>query len=472
MLLGGVFLFYCGSIPAPSFLHQLALLFPFVGFGIYLLLFNKKWLLYLALLFTPLSLPFALPGDMKLSAPTELIALLLMGVTFFYLLRNKVHRAFLNHPFTSILLIDLFWQIVCSIASTHPDVSFKRIVMRSIFLMVFYFLVGGWSFDAPRKNIRLFLLYAFGLIPVIYFTLMTHAHHDFNPRAAYNICSPYYNDHTIYGACLAFVLPLLIVLILHSKKLGFSLPLRIALTLTTIIVGTAEILALSRAAWLSLVVAVGFVFLLRLKVKITGVIVLLGILTITTFSMREILYEQIAETATVSNDGNVTNHLTSVTNIQTDVSNLERINRWYCAWNMFLDKPHMGFGPGTYQFEYATYQTPEYKTYISTTHGDRGNAHSEYLTYLSETGWPGIIVFFVLVFYSVHLGMMSYYHFRGIDRVVVLGILLGLITFYIHGLFNSFLDQDKMAVLVFAALSTLVVFDLKRKRQLNGVASE
>ena len=51
-------------------------------------------------------------------------------------------------------------------------------------------------------------------------------------------------------------------------------------------------------------------------------------------------------------------HISSMTNIKSDASNLERINRWNCAIRMFEDKPIFGFGPGTYMFVYAPYQKP------------------------------------------------------------------------------------------------------------------
>ena len=80
------------------------------------------------------------------------------------------------------------------------------------------------------------------------------------------------------------------------------------------------------------------------------------------------------------------------TNISTDASNLERINRWQAAIRMYEDHPVLGFGPGTYQFEYAPYQMSQEKTAISTNAGDRGNAHSEYIGPLSEEGLPGMLL--------------------------------------------------------------------------------
>ena len=82
-----------------------------------------------------------------------------------------------------------------------------------------------------------------------------------------------------------------------------------------------------------------------------------------------------------------------MSNITTDASNLERINRWKSALRLFAERPTLGWGPGTYQFEYASYQNYYEKTIISTNSGNKGNAHSEYLSILAESGWPGLLVF-------------------------------------------------------------------------------
>ena len=68
-----------------------------------------------------------------------------------------------------------------------------------------------------------------------------------------------------------------------------------------------------------------------------------------------------------------------------------------CAVRMFMDKPWVGHGPGTYMFLYAPYQRPSEKTIISTNGGNRGNAHGEYLSALCESGALGLLTFLGLL---------------------------------------------------------------------------
>ena len=105
-------------------------------------------------------------------------------------------------------------------------------------------------------------------------------------------------------------------------------------------------------------------------------------------------------------------HVQSMSNISTDASNVERINRWHSAFRMFDERPWFGWGPGTYMFEYAPFQKWSEKTIISTNFGEGGNAHSEYIGPLAEQGIMGPIVFILIgalvIFRASRLIIYSY----------------------------------------------------------------
>ena len=155
-----------------------------------------------------------------------------------------------------------------------------------------------------------------------------------------------------------------------------------------------------------------------------------------------------------------------MSNITTDASNLERINRWSCAIRMFEDKPVFGFGPGTYMFQYASYQLNKDRTIISTNAGDGGNAHSEYLGPLAESGVLGLLTFLLVIIVVIYTGVNAYTRIQ--DRrlkQLVLGALLGLITYYIHGFLNNFLDTDKLSVPFWGFTAIIVAVDIISKKQ-------
>jgi len=432
------------------------------------LLVRLPWYYYALIASIPLSLDLGVMGGAQLSFPAEGMLILLIPVC---LLFNRRYRQkfgeLLKHPLAILLVLDILFLIFISLFSTHIDVSFKRVFIRGLFFFGFFLMIQ--LFEDKNKLVWPWIFYAIGLIPVMYFTIQNHIHHEFNPRTVFNICTPYYSDHTLYGACLAFMIPMLAIVLIKRRLFQLSRPLFTILLVTFIFIVLSEILALSRAALISIVVAGLFSLLLKYRVRFIHLMLGLVVAGGVVWSISDQLYDSIQENESVSNDGELVNHFSSVTNVSTDASNLERVNRWVCALRMFEKKPFTGYGPGTYQFEYNQFQTLANKTYISTNTGDRGNAHSEYLTYLSETGIIGFLIFIGIIFVSVYMGMNNHYTVSDpVLKALNLGALLGLITFYFHGLFNSFIDQSKMAFLVFTALATIVWINQRVKLALKN----
>ena len=158
----------------------------------------------------------------------------------------------------------------------------------------------------------------------------------------------------------------------------------------------------------------------------------------------------------------------SMTNISTDVSNVERLNRWSCALRMFEEKPVFGYGPGTYQFLYAPFQKSSMKTVISTNFGDKGNAHSEYLGPLSEQGIIGALIVFALVLAVMFLGYRLVYTVKDKSiKVLTITLLMGMSTYFVHGFLNNFLDTDKASVPFWGFLAMLVCIDVYYKESEN-----
>tara|TARA_B100001287_G_scaffold261641_1_gene250865 strand:+ start:2840 stop:3394 length:555 start_codon:yes stop_codon:yes gene_type:complete len=162
---------------------------------------------------------------------------------------------------------------------------------------------------------------------------------------------------------------------------------------------------------------------------------------------------------------NLIEHFSSLSNISTDASNMERINRWKCALKMFKEKPVLGWGPSTYQFNYAPYQISNDKTIISTNFGDGGNAHSEYLGMLSESGIIGLLTLLLLLICVFFKIIKLYYHCSDIEiKRLLFALLISLSSYFIHSLFNNFLDMDKASIAVWASLAIIVSIEQNLKK--------
>lgn len=439
-----------------------------------LAIYSFDKLLYLVVLFTPLSLPLSqvmpgLPFDMYL--PTEP---LLFGIMLLFILKffasGKFDRDILVHPVSIAIYFSLLWILITSFTSTMPIVSFKFFLTRVWFIVGFYLLTA--KLFESGKNIEKFVwLYTLPLLIVISYATYRHLGYGlWNKQAANFVVHPLYNDHTAYGAALAMYLPFLFgfsfTKIYSPKMRGF---VRIVL----VIVFIGLILSYARAAWVSMVAAFGVWVLLRLKIRFKPLFIafLVTVAVILAFQTQILMY---LERNNTESSANLSEHVSSISNISSDASNLERINRWNCAIRMFKEKPFVGWGPGTYMFNYAPYQISAHRTIISTNSADGGNAHSEYLGPMAESGFMGMITFLILIGIVIYTAVHAYSrtHDKRL-KTIVMGALLGLITYYVHGILNNFLDTDKLSVPFWGFTAIIVAVDIyTRKASLTEVTGE
>ncbi|MCE2772367.1 MAG: O-antigen ligase family protein [Bacteroidetes bacterium] len=433
-------------------------LLPPMLFVILLALVALDKLLLLAVFVTPLSINLA-DNEVKigLSLPAEP---LLIGVLFVYMLRMlhdvRFDKRFVRHPVTIAIILNLLWMFITSVTSELPLVSFKFLLSRLWFVIPLYFV--GVHIFRDIANVRRFLwLYIIPLTIVIGYTLYQHWLYGFEEDPAHWVMSPFYNDHTAYGAALAMFFPALVA---FSWSKRYSSNIRIISLILLGIFAVALVFSYTRAAWLSLaaVFVLYFIFLFRIRFMYLFVPTALAAIVVM-LSWTEIQMKLEKNRQDTSDD--LAEHIQSISNISTDASNLERINRWNSAYRMFEERPVFGWGPGTYSFVYAPFQLSGEKTIISTNAGDMGNAHSEYIGPLCESGVLGTLTFLGIVVTIIWTGWRLYYKLTDkIHRGLMLSILLGMVTYFLHGALNNFLDTDKASVPFWGFAAMLVAADL------------
>ena len=426
----------------------------------------------LLLLLTPLSvqLRFLYPDlSVDLFLPTEpMLALLLIIVSFKLFVAGEGDRNFLKKPLTILIGISLGWMFLTSFTGTDILVSLKYSLARLWFVSAFYLL----SYELFRKAgfmEKSFKFLVAGMIPVIVYHLVRlGAAGLFNRQAAHSSTWPFFNDHTSFGAAVAFLLPLVIYFICSSRKTVWKL-----LYLSVLVIFIAGLVfSYSRAAWLSLAVAILFslVYLLKIPMKLAGVwlivIIAAGIL-----SWSSIITG--LKSNTQDSSANMLEHLNSISNISSDNSNLERINRWKCALRMMAEKPLLGTGPGTYQFEYAPYQLSHERSGISTNFGDGGNAHSEYLGAMSDSGIPAGLFYILILIMAFRMVHRAWKESPGLQtRFLSLALMAGIMTYVVHGGLNNFLDTDKISAPFWMFLSALLSLHPAKNKELLSTSPE
>jgi len=441
--------------------------FPILALLVYLAIFKLDVLYYIVIFLVPLSINLDELGvdlGVGIALPTEP---LIVGIMLIFILKlfydGSFDKQILKHPITKLIILHIFWMALTSITSSNPIVSVKFLLSRFWYVSVFFFIASQVLKSTKNQKIMIWL-YIFGFIPVLLYTFQQHSIRGFDQESANWVMNPFFNDHTSYGACLAMVFPFLLWQTFSQKIVGAK---RIIVFLVTLLFLVAIILSYTRAAWVSLIGAFGIFIILRFKIKTWVVLFVSFLAGIFFFSTKDSVLINLKSNKQDSSS-NLTEHVESISNVSSDASNLERINRWKSAWEMFQDKPIFGFGPGTYAFEYAPYQQSKDKTIISTNAGDGGNAHSEYLGPLSEEGLLGGLLMISIVITVTSAGVRIYKSTLSKEyRMIGLSVFLGLITYYLHGILNNFLDTDKASALFWGFSAILLVLDIKRKKMLE-----
>lgn len=335
---------------------------------------------------------------------------------------NRIRTPFQASRLLRISLLWIAWMGISAIFSVLPVVSFKYWLVEAAHWWVFAFGIALY----PGLWQRILPFFGYSMLGVTAYTILHHSIYQFRADQALLAPMPFFPDHTLYAAVLAMLVFYQMPADRRFKSIAPWIFLLAGLFLST-----------CRAAILSVLAAAGarVVYWLQGKTRwlvAALVAVLLGVVW---------LLPQISGV------------------LQRDVSFLERLNRWDCARAMLQEKPLSGYGPGTYQFEYFTFQQPENMTRISVsapiegrnpdTYGRGGGAHSEYWQAAAELGWPGLLIWVALVILTLYQGFS---HPRWLMPT------LGLLTFFLHALLNQFLHDSRIALLVWGGMMSLITF--------------
>ena len=429
-----------------------------VVLGVLLLyVFSLDKVLLLTSFCVPLSVNLdTLDSGLAISLPAEP---LLMGILVLFLAKmlydGHYDRRISRHPIALVIYCMFTWMLVTTITSEMPVVSLKFLLSRLWFVVPAFFLCAI-LFKNPKNIHRFIWLYIAALCIVCVFTIAHHAQYGFDGDSAHWVMSPFYNDHTAYGAALAIYLILALTYVFLPDVRQRN---RLIIIGVVGLLSLALVLSSCRAAWVSVAAAFGVLVCVLLRIKFRWVATIVVVLAGLFFAFQN----QIIDTLEKNNQdasGDLVENIQSITNISTDASNLERINRWQSAFRLFNEHPVFGWGPGTYQFVYAPFQMSKEKTIISTNAGDGGNAHSEYFGPLAEQGLVGSLLVVVLVVVTVYSGLTTYKRCKNKKaKVLVLGATLAFISYFVHGFLNNFLDTDKLAVPVWSLAALIAAID-------------
>ncbi|MEE0894944.1 MAG: O-antigen ligase family protein [Bacteroidales bacterium] len=460
-------LFIAGGVYCLNYEYYIYALIPVILFGILFVVKQFKNTFLLIALLTPLAVNMSFK-EVAISIPSEpiliLVFLLFLWERFF---TGKYEGKVLSHPISIAIIINLVWTLITCFTSEDMLVSFKYLLSQLWFIIPCFYLPIV-LFKNTRKIDAFVGFYSLSLCIVICIATANFASHGFAFNFAHYSMQPFYNDHTAYGAAIALLIPPIAYYLIYGKDLGFGKGKMIfVITLLAILI-TGFVLSYSRAAWVSLCAAFGVWVLVKSNIKLKTLIYCgLVMCVVIAFSWGRIMGA--FEKNDQDSSGNMAEHISSITNISTDASNVERLNRWACALDMFKERPVFGCGPGMYTFLYGAYQKSYNLSIISTDSGDLGSTHSEYLRPLSEQGLIGLLTNTAVFVVTFVIGIRAYR--RTASKLLAnlaLFATMGLTTYYVHGFLNQFLETDKLAVPFWGLTAVVAAIDLyatKKEKQ-------
>ena len=81
-------------------------------------------------------------------------------------------------------------------------------------------------------------------------------------------------------------------------------------------------------------------------------------------------------------------------------------------------------------------------------------------------GFLGMFIMFLLVGVMVYRGLKAYQkQTNKSNRIITMTATLALISYFVHGLLNNFLDTDKLSIPVWGCMAIIVVMDLNAQSE-------
>ncbi len=417
--------------------------------------------MYFALMFLlPCSIEYYFPNGLATDLPTEplMVGLTLVTVTLLVFRKNLLPKGFLSNPLIMILMLHLFWILVCAVNSDLPVFSFK-VFAAKIWYFVPFTLLTAIVLRSRDDMKRWFWLIFTPLTILIIVSVLRHGIiYQFSFSDVNRCVTPYFRNHVNYAAMISIFFPFLLWGASWYAPGTFK---RKIIIWSIVIYVIATYLSYTRTAMLAIIGMIPFYYMVkwrltRIAMALFAVVAVMGV----SWLFYDNHYLRFAPNyqETIYHD-DFSSHLTSTFQGK-DVSSMERVYRWVAGARMAKDRPWMGVGSGNFYNFYRSYTVTEFETYISDNE-ERSTVHNYYLLMLSEQGWPGLIIFVLITFVAFIYGEYIYYKMQAPeDRRAVMILLLVMFSIIINLILSDMLESDKVGPFFFMVLAMLAMFDI------------
>jgi putative inorganic carbon (HCO3(-)) transporter len=442
-------------------------------------------LLVLVAVAIPLSVKvYAWRIGLEVIFPAELLIGAVAGLTVIRVTRAHRHaHGFLrSNPMVLAVAFHMAAVMASAAGSAMPVESLKALVVRMAYITAFFILPVSCA-DGRRMANRSLLAHAWVLLPLAFWGAAGQVEGGFDRASAGFVMHPLYQDRTIFSAALGFGAIALLAHGLLQVRPGCGAGSSALHTIAGSLLFIAAVLTFTRSAWLGMSAGAFTAVLMFIARRWRRASVALLVLALGSMVAIGVIGGGHGKANASAHRTGFSGTLRSFTNITTDPTNMERLNRWSCAWRMFFDAPVLGHGPGTFQFVFPPYQREDERTPISPPDAaelerytdfkakghalvlrpgpmeleySKGTAHSEYLLALSEGGAIGALSWILLVVVGLWQGWRVWWsaHSGGNEALTAMAF-LGLVAYAVHAVFNNYLDDCKVAMPFWLSLAVI-----------------
>ena len=451
-----------GSLLAAIFFAQpLLILLPVIAMIGWYTLNDFRTVFFLTLALLPLSIELEIGGsttDMPVEPAT--IGLMFVFIIFSLTSKEKLPRAFYQHPLILLLLAHMLWIGAAVFYSSNVLVSLKFFLAKTWYVLVFTFLATLLIRNLKDFKRAFFFLLIPTLLTVV-IILIRHARMHFEFDEVNAAVMPIYRNHVNYSALLALLLPFAVAgrfwFPKNSRK-RFWMNVSILLLLTGIF------FAYTRTQWLAVFLMPFYFFILKNRLTKwilagSGVLVLFFVIWLSRQNHflkfapdfeHTIYHERLGE------------HLEATYQLE-DVSSAERLYRWVAGARMFEKKPVCGYGPGNFYEFYRPYTVDEFETYVSDNE-EKSTVHNTFLQVLIEQGIIGFMIFISFITAILIAGERIYHQTKQKEeKMFLLAVMMSMMVMLINLFLGDMMEASKVGPVFFLLIALLVGHDLRNR---------
>ncbi|MEO0723555.1 MAG: O-antigen ligase family protein [Bacteroidota bacterium] len=432
---------------------------------LFLSIVNFKPLFWLLIICIPISTEVELPGGFGTDLPTEPIMVGLMALFGLFVLRNLKSLSFdlVRHPLTLILIAHLAWLMATTITSDLIFVSVKFLLAK-LWYVVTFFGLSAYLLRSDRDFRQFFWIFFWPFIFMVFVIMLRHALLGFSFQGIHSIMHPFQRNHVNYAAALALFYPFMVMMLERYKR--WSLTWWVLVGALVFVLG-AIYFSYTRAAYISLVIALGTYYIIRWRLMryaliVSGIALIAGVVHM----VKGNTYLEYAPNydRTISHER--FDNLIEATYKMEDISTMERVYRWVAAGHMAPERPFFGWGPGNFVNFYKPFAVTSFQTYVSD-NPEQSGIHSYFFMTLVEQGVPGLLIFLTLLVVFFSRGEYLYHALEAypLRQNIVMTVLLSTTVITAFLLINDLIETDKIGSFFFINLALLINQDLFLLRQ-------